>query len=55
MNIMLDTNIIIDFITMQQPGYQDADLIWKRIRSGKDRGYVSASALTDIYYITSQT
>lgn len=49
MNIMLDTNVIIDFIAVQQPWYQDADLIWQRIRNGKDRGYVSASALTDIY------
>jgi hypothetical protein len=26
----------------------------KRIRAGHDQGYVSASALTDIYYITSR-
>jgi len=52
MNIMLDTNIILDFIAVQHPWYQDAASIWKRIRADDDRGYVSASALTDIYYIT---
>ncbi len=52
MNIMLDTNVIIDYIAVRQPWYQDVEQIWKRIRSGADRAYVSASALTDIYYIT---
>ena len=52
MNIMLDTNVIIDFIAVQQPWYQDVSQIWKRIRAGDDYGYVSASALTEIYYIT---
>ena len=51
---MLDTNVSIDFIAIQHPWYQDANSIWQRIRSGKDRGCVSASALTDIYYITSR-
>jgi predicted nucleic acid-binding protein len=51
MRIMLDTNVIIDLMAVQQPWYQDADQIWKRIQGGADQGYVSASALTDIYYI----
>ena len=54
MNILLDTNLIIDFIAVQQPWYQDADLIWKRIRAGNDRGYVCAAALTNVYYIVSR-
>ncbi|MBX3016120.1 MAG: PIN domain-containing protein [Caldilineaceae bacterium] len=54
MNIMLDTNIIIDYIAFRQPWYQDVEKIWQRIRSSADCAYVSASALTDIYYITSR-
>lgn len=52
MNILLDTNVIIDYIAARQPWYREADQIWKRVRKGTDRGFVSASALTDIYYIT---
>ena len=52
MNLMLDTNVIIDYIARRQPWYQDVEQIWERLRTGADRGYVSASALTDIYFIT---
>ncbi len=51
---MLEPNVIIDFITVRQPWYQDVEQIWKRLRTGEDHGYVSASALTDIYYLTSR-
>lgn len=54
MNIMLDTNVILDTIAKREPWYQDVAQVWQRIRSGVDQGYVSASALTDIYYITSR-
>lgn len=54
MNIMLDTNVIIDYIAVRQPWYLDVEQIWNRVLSGSDQGYVSASALTDIYYITSR-
>ena len=51
---MLDTNVIIDYIAVRQPWYLDVEQIWNRVLSGSDQGYVSASALTDIYYITSR-
>ncbi|MHC6202200.1 PIN domain-containing protein [Breznakiellaceae bacterium SP9] len=51
MNVLLDTNVALDVILQREPFYQNA----KKIADGSQRGVytalVSASAVTDIYYI----
>jgi predicted nucleic acid-binding protein len=51
MNVLLDTNIALDVILQREPFCQYA----KKIADGSKRGiytaFVSASAITDIYYI----
>jgi putative PIN family toxin of toxin-antitoxin system len=47
----IDTNIIIDFFLGREPHYQDAETIFKKIGDKKIDGYISASAITDIFYL----
>jgi predicted nucleic acid-binding protein len=52
MNVLLDTNIVLDVLLNRQPYCQNATKII--ILSEKEiiESYISASAITDIYYIT---
>jgi hypothetical protein len=45
MKVLLDTNIVLDFLLQREPFCQDAELII---------GYITATTLTDIFYITGQ-
>jgi len=49
--ILIDTNIILDFLLQREPFFQDAELLFKAIDDGKIVGYVTATTLTDIFYI----
>jgi predicted nucleic acid-binding protein len=51
MNVLLDTNIALDVILRREPFYQNASNIVKDSRDGIYTAFVSASAVTDIYYI----
>lgn len=51
MKILIDTNIILDFLLQREPFFQDAELLFKAIDDGKIVGYVTATTLTDIFYI----
>ncbi|MDR0829608.1 MAG: PIN domain-containing protein [Prevotellaceae bacterium] len=49
--ILLDTNVIIDYASQREPFFADADKIFDCILDNKISAYVSASAVTDIFYI----
>ena len=51
MKILLDTNVVIDILLKRQPYYEDAVLISILLEKDILEGYISASAITDIYYI----
>lgn len=51
MRILLDTNIILDSLLARMPFFEDADRLFQGIRSGQIIGYVTATTLTDIFYI----
>ncbi len=51
MKILIDTNIILDLALIRKPFYEEADLIFYLIEQGKFQGFVSATTLTDLYYI----
>ena len=51
MKILLDTNIILDYALVRQPFYDLADRIFARIEQKQIIGYVSASTVSDLYYI----
>lgn len=50
MKVLIDTNIILD-VLMQRADYQFSVEVLKLSGNGIVAGYVSASAITDIYYI----
>lgn len=51
MKILIDTNIVLDVLLNRQPYCQDAVKIIVLSEKGIVESYVSASAITDIYYI----
>lgn len=51
MKVLIDTNIILDLALIRLPFYEEADEIFYLIELEKIEGFVSATTLTDIYYI----
>ena len=51
MRVMLDTCIIIDFLQSREPFDADACIIMESCALEKITGFISAKAVTDIYYI----
>lgn len=51
MKVLVDTNIVLDFLLQREPFFQDAELLFAAIDNGKIVGYVTATTLTDIFYI----
>ena len=52
MKVLVDTNIVLDFLLQREPFFQDADLLFQAINAGQVVGYVTATTLTDIFYIS---
>lgn len=51
MRIMLDTNIIIDVLLEREPFVDDSYRVLKLCEEHQMDGFVSASSVTDIYYL----
>ncbi|PAX60596.1 PIN domain-containing protein [Brunnivagina elsteri] len=51
MRVLIDTNIVLDFLLQREPFFQDAELLFQAMDSGQVVGYVTATTLTDIFYI----
>jgi predicted nucleic acid-binding protein len=51
LRVLVDTNIVLDFLLQREPFLQDAELLFRAIASGQIIGHVTATALTDIFYI----
>ncbi|MEG4216657.1 PIN domain-containing protein [Microcoleus sp. Pol14C6] len=52
MRVLIDTNIVLDFLLQREPFFQDAELLFQAIDAGQIIGYVTATTLTDIFYIS---
>ncbi|MBD2092661.1 PIN domain-containing protein [Microcoleus sp. FACHB-1515] len=52
MRTLIDTNIVLDFLLQREPFFQDAELLFQAIDEGEITGYVTATTLTDIFYIS---
>jgi predicted nucleic acid-binding protein len=53
--VLLDTNVILDFLLKREPNYKDAQIIIEKIVNGNVHGYITASMVTDIFYILQKT
>ncbi|NET40097.1 MAG: PIN domain-containing protein [Cyanothece sp. SIO1E1] len=52
MRALIDTNIVLDFLLQREPFFQDADLLFQAIATEQVDGHVTATTLTDIFYIS---
>ena len=52
MKLMIDTNILLDVLIRRDPFYDDSRAVLKLCEDHDVDGFVSASAVTDIFYIT---
>jgi len=52
MTILIDTNVVLDILLYRQPWYTNAALIFGLTQKKQIMSYVSASAITDIFYFT---
>lgn len=50
--VLLDTNIVLDGIAAREPFRESAEAIFRLIRNKKITGCITASGVTDIYYIS---
>lgn len=55
MKILVDTNVILDVLLKREPFYHDGVKVLNLSGKGDVDLFVSASAITDIYYIANQT
>ena len=51
MNVLIDTNVILDFMLRRERYYENAAKINILSEKGYICGYISASAVTDIFYV----
>ena len=51
MKIMCDTNVIIDVLLEREPFVEDSSTVLSLCEEHKIDGFVSASSITDIYYL----
>jgi len=50
--VLIDTNIVLDFLLQREPFFQDAEILFQTIDAGQVTGYITATTLTDIFYIS---
>lgn len=55
MEILIDTNIILDIVQKREPWFSSSYLVFKSCIQKKHNGYVSAHSLSDIFFILRKT
>jgi len=55
MKILIDTNIIIDFLLKREPFFDNAVFIIDLIENKKVKGYISSISVTTVDYIVSKS
>ena len=51
MNVMIDTNVILDDILNRRQHYKDANKLMQLVINQQIFGYLTSNSLTDIFYI----
>lgn len=54
MNVLFDTNIILDVLQNRQPHAQAATQLFARVEHKQIKGYVCATTITTIFYLASK-
>ena len=51
MNILVDTNIVLDLLLEREPYIEGAIALFDHIERGQVTGYIAATTITNIFYI----
>jgi len=51
MKVFIDTNLVLDVLAKRKPFYEKSSRIWEMTEKGELQGYLSATSVTDIFYI----
>ena len=51
MQVLIDTNIVLDFLQEREPFVENAARLFERIDAGEIEGFIAATTITNIYYI----
>lgn len=51
MRVLVDTNVLVDVLEQREPYYVDSAKVWQAHVDAEIQGYVSATTVTDIFYI----
>ena len=52
--VLIDTNVILDYVLKREPFANDALACMERLFGAKAKVYLTASTITDIYYLTNK-
>jgi predicted nucleic acid-binding protein len=55
MTVLIDTNVILDYVLKREPFAADALSCLERLIISKEKVWLTASTITDIYYVTRRT
>ncbi len=51
MRILVDTNVIIDYLMVREPYYGAAEKIFNGCRTGEMTGYIAAHSVSNLFFI----
>jgi predicted nucleic acid-binding protein len=51
MRVLLDTNVVLDVLLNRSPWVAEAKAIWQANDEGQMTGYITATTITDIFYV----
>jgi len=54
MIVLIDTNVALDVILKREPFFESAQLVMLASERNYIRGFITASAITDIFYVTNK-
>ena len=55
MRVLIDTNIVLDFLQEREPFVEDAARLFEKVDAGEVEGLIAATTITNIYYIVRRT
>jgi predicted nucleic acid-binding protein len=51
MRVLIDTNVVLDFLQEREPFVASAAKLFERLDTGEIEGFIAATTITNIYYI----
>ena len=51
MLVLFDTNVVLDVLLQRQPWVIESKAVWQALDEQRVIGYITAAALTDVFYI----